>query len=68
MKYIVYKYSDNRSDELEFDRRGELTLTKDDIVSKQGTSWRIVSVEEEGAHDERRIPTVWVYLTREMVN
>lgn len=67
MKHIVYKY-DDRSDEMEVDPRGLLTFTKDDIVFRHGTSWKIELAEQQGADDREQIPILWVYLTGVMVN
>jgi hypothetical protein len=71
MKHIVYKYNDDeRSDELEFDRNGKLSLMTGDIISRHGISWRIESVMEELSCSDSpmRLPTYWVYLTRVVAN
>lgn len=68
MKYIVYKYNDARSDELEFDGGGIHTFTVDDIVFRQGTSWKIQVVMQQDDDDHKTIPTLWVYLSRMIVN
>jgi hypothetical protein len=68
MKHIVYKYDDPTPDEMEFDANGSLTFTKGDIVSRHGANWKIESVEHQGEHNPKLIPSYWVYLTRVLVN
>jgi hypothetical protein len=68
VKYIVYKYDDSTPDELDFDASGSVTLTAGDIVSKHGASWKIESVEHQGDHNPKLIPSYWVYLSRVLVN
>ena len=68
-KHIVYIYSGERiSEEMDFDARGLLTFTAGDIVSKHGACWKIESVEPQGIDNPKQIPTIWVYLTRVVVN
>lgn len=65
MKHIIYKYDDDRSDEMDFDAHGSLTFTEGDLISRQNTSWKIEAVKKEASMGVlSRIPTYWVYLTR----
>jgi len=68
MKHIVYKFDDDKSDEMDFDARGDLKFTKGDVISRRGLAWKIESVECQGPENRKQIPTWWVYLTRVFVN
>jgi hypothetical protein len=68
VKHIVYKYNDDRSDEMEFDARGSQILEQGDIVSRHGMSWKVESIEHQGETNRKLIPTYWVYLSRVVVN
>lgn len=68
MKHIVYKYDDDHPDEVEFDARGSQILERGDIVSRHGVSWKVESIEHQGEHSRKVIPTYWVYLARVVVN
>ena len=68
MKHIVYKFDSDHSDEMEFDSHGSVPCEKGDIVSRNGASWKIESVEHQDEGNRKLIPTWWVYLTRVLVN
>ena len=68
MKHIVYKYDDDRSDEVEFDSRGSQILERGDIVSRRGVSWKVESIEHQDENNRKIIPTCCVYLSRVVAN
>jgi hypothetical protein len=68
VKHIVYKFDDGHSDEMEFDSHGSLMLEEGDIVSRQGASWKVDSIEYQDEGNLKIIPTWWVYLARVLLN
>ena len=69
LKIVVYRFVDDpRSDEVETDLSGALTLKKDDIIFKDGKYWKIKSTTLEDSINESQRPTLWVYLVDTLVN
>ena len=66
----MYKYRGGaRSDDVAFDAHGDMNFAEGDVVSRHGMTWKIDAVDEEkGLGGLRRIPTLWVHLTRVVVS
>ena len=65
-KNVVYRFVDDpRSDELEVDRTGKRAFRNGDILPRGERLWRVCSVQWElSDENSKRVPTLWVYLTK----
>jgi hypothetical protein len=69
-KNVAYRFVDDLlSDQVEVDRLGERTFQKGDLVERSGKMWQVGSMLWElSDEDSKRVPTLWLYLTKARVN
>lgn len=66
-RHFVYRYGNNvDTDEVEFDRDGEMTIPKQNsVLQRKGARWKVVSVQVEAPESaSAAVPIFRVFLER----